>query len=54
MPKNGTCCSCGYDSDEETPCAKREDGSHCVYWWDGPGDYEIKEEAVPAKAGEAS
>lgn len=21
--------------DEETPCPKREDGVHCVHWWDG-------------------
>lgn len=21
--------------DEETPCPKREDGTHCVHWWDG-------------------
>lgn len=20
---------------EETPCPKREDGTHCVHWWDG-------------------
>lgn len=37
-PLNGTCCSCGYDGPEETPCLKREDGTHCVHWWDGPGD----------------
>ena len=22
-------------SDEETPCPAREDGTHCVHWWEG-------------------
>ena len=31
----GTCCSCGYDGQEETECPKRADRTHCVHWWDG-------------------
>ncbi len=34
--KDGVCCACGYDGEEETPCPKREDGTHCEHWWDGP------------------
>jgi len=34
-PMLGKCCDCGYEGAEETTCPKREDGSHCVHWWDG-------------------
>ena len=34
-PKEGTCCSCAYHGENETPCSVREDGTHCVHWWDG-------------------
>jgi hypothetical protein len=34
----GKCCSCGYDGEDETPCPKREDGTHCDHWWDGPDE----------------
>ena len=34
----GVCCDCGYEGREETPCTKREDGTHCEHWWDGDGD----------------
>lgn len=23
------------EDEEETPCPKRKDGTHCVHWWDG-------------------
>ncbi len=32
----GVCCGCQYDGYEETDCPKREDGIHCVCWWEGP------------------
>ena len=35
-PIDGTCCSCGYSGADETPCLKREDGTHCEHWCDGP------------------
>lgn len=34
-PKDGTCCSCGYDGIEETKCPKQEDEVHCIHWWEG-------------------
>lgn len=34
--RDGVCCSCGYDGDEDTPCLNRTDRVHCVHWWDGP------------------
>lgn len=34
----GTCCDCGYSGDDETPCEKREDGTHCEHWWEGPDE----------------
>jgi hypothetical protein len=34
-PRNGRCCSCGYDGDEEGTCGKRADETHCVHWWEG-------------------
>ena len=37
-PVNGTCCSCGDSAPEETPCPKREEGTHCMHWWDGPDE----------------
>ncbi len=47
-PIGGICCQCGYGSPGETPCSKREDGTHCNHWWDGddtppiaPGEYKI-------------
>ncbi len=42
--KNGQCCTCGYDGQEETPCLKRNtakfnfDQTHCGHWWDGPDE----------------
>jgi hypothetical protein len=35
-PVDGTCCSCGYNGAEDTPCQAREDRTHCEHWWDGP------------------
>jgi hypothetical protein len=35
--QDGVCCGCGYAGEEEMPCAGREDGTHCVHWWDGDG-----------------
>jgi hypothetical protein len=32
---SGVCCSCGYSGEDESPCPKREDGTHCNCWWDG-------------------
>ena len=37
VPADGMCCGCGYSGEEETACAEREDGVHCVHWWDGDG-----------------
>jgi hypothetical protein len=37
-PAGGACCSCGYGGEWETECPARGDGTHCVHWWDGPGD----------------
>lgn len=34
--RNGVCCACGYTDPDETPCPARDDGTHCVHWWDGP------------------
>jgi len=42
-PKDGVCCGCGYSAPEETPCPKREYGTHCVHWWDGPTPDEVEE-----------
>ena len=36
-PHDGTCCKCGYNQEDETPCPYG-DGSHCVHWWDGVPD----------------
>ena len=36
--KAGRCCCCGYEGQEETECPKRQDKTHCVHWWDGPGE----------------
>ena len=44
--KDGVCCSCGYAGEEETPCLAREDGVHCVHWYDGPEFLEDFEYAV--------
>lgn len=33
--KDGVCCSCGYEGQDETPCPAREDKIHCEHWWDG-------------------
>jgi len=41
-PSDGTCCSCSYSGNDETPCLKREDKIHCVHWWEGP-DEALKE-----------
>lgn len=38
MEKNGVCCACGYDGDEETPCPNRDDATHCVHWWEADDD----------------
>lgn len=35
---SGRCCSCGYDGEEDMPCPKREDGTHCDHRRDGPND----------------
>ena len=34
-PKDGKCCACSYEGTEETDCLAREDGIHCVHWWEG-------------------
>lgn len=34
MSEIGTCCACGYDDDEQTPCPVMEDKQHCMHWWD--------------------
>jgi len=32
---NGICCDCGdIGLEEETACPVREDGIHCVHWWE--------------------
>lgn len=35
-PLEGVCCQCAYAGEEETPCPKRDDETHCNHWWDGP------------------
>jgi hypothetical protein len=37
-PVTGVCCACGYDGEVETDCPEREDGQHCMHWYDGPED----------------
>lgn len=39
-PRDGVCCGCGYTGHEETNCPGRDDGIHCVHWWDGNDDKE--------------
>jgi hypothetical protein len=36
MSEDGKCCGCDYDGEEETECTERDDGQHCVHWYDGP------------------
>ena len=43
-PVAGRCCGCGYTGEDETPCPKRDDESHCAHWWDGPADDSQQEE----------
>lgn len=44
-PREGVCCSCGYDGEEETDCPKREDDTHCEHWWDGAAEDLIRQAA---------
>jgi len=32
----GVCCTCGQSEPYPDDCPKREDGTHCDCWWDGP------------------
>lgn len=41
--KDGRCCSCGYECDEQTPCPSREDKIHCVHWWEKAEDETLEE-----------
>lgn len=50
--RDGVCCDCGYDGQEETPCPKRDDRTHCVHWWDG--DEEDGDGGVGAGKGASS
>ena len=49
LPKQrilGVCCDCHYGGEDETPCAAREDGTHCVHWWEGPSAPRAPDEAA--------
>ena len=41
MVRDGTCCACGESDTEDQECHAREEGTHCVHWWDGHNSDEI-------------